>query len=193
MLFDKATFLLSTLDAFPLLKDPKGVPLPEIALAGRSNVGKSSLINHFFGQKNLAKTSATPGKTQLLNFFVVKDKVLFVDLPGYGFAAAPGAAVEKWSRAIDLYLNQSASLRLILLLLDSRRDLTPEDRSLIDWAEQKQIPLLAILTKTDKLSSSELQKKRNETRKQLSSEPLPYSVMDKSCRYFLAKQIEAIL
>lgn len=192
-MFDKAVFLLSTLDDFPRLKDPKGNPLPEIALAGRSNVGKSSLINHFFGQKNLAKTSATPGKTQLLNFFVVKDKAVFVDLPGYGYAAAPNAAVEKWSRAIDLYLNQSASLKLILLLVDSRRDLSSEDRSLLDWANQKNIPLLAVLTKTDKLTPSELQKTLSAMRKQLPSEPIPYSVMDKSSRYFLAKQIEALL
>jgi GTP-binding protein len=90
----KARFLLSTLTEFPTLKDPRGKLLPEIAIAGRSNVGKSSLINHWLGQKKLAKTSATPGKTQLLNFFIVGEEFLLVDLPGYGFAKAPPDEVE---------------------------------------------------------------------------------------------------
>ena len=116
----KARFLLSTLTEFPTLKDPRGKPLPEIALVGRSNVGKSSLINHLLGQKKMAKTSATPGKTQLLNFFLVDEQFLLVDLPGYGYAKAPPGEIEKWSHAIDAYINGRPTLRLILLLVDSR-------------------------------------------------------------------------
>ncbi len=151
----KAKFLLSTLTEFPTLKDPKGKFLPEIAMAGKSNVGKSSLINNWIGYKKLAKTSGTPGKTQLLNFFVIDEKFVLVDLPGYGFAKAPQAEIEKWSNAIDTYLNNRPNLKLILLLIDSRRDICEEDQSMIDWAKHKQIPILLILTKSDKLSTAE--------------------------------------
>jgi GTP-binding protein len=150
----KVKFLLSTLDQFPHLKDPKGNFLPEVAMAGRSNVGKSSLINHWLGQK-VAKTSATPGKTKLLNFFLVEEKFLVVDLPGYGYAKAARFEVEGWSQAIDRYLNERKSLKLILLLIDSRREIKEEDQCLIDWAKEHKIPLLLIFTKTDKLSQSE--------------------------------------
>jgi GTP-binding protein len=184
----KARFLLSTLTEFPVLKDPKGVLLPEIALAGKSNVGKSSLINHLLNQNKMAKTSATPGKTQLLNFFIVDEKFLLVDLPGYGFAKAPPEEVEKWSNAIDAYINNRPTLKLILLLIDSRREVNQEDQSLIDWAAHKQIRLVLIFTKTDKLSNSEkaaLVKKYPDA--------IPYSVMNQSSRYLVEKRIEQIL
>ena len=150
----KVQFLLSTLTEFPNLKDPKGNFLPEIAMAGKSNVGKSSLINHWLGHK-IAKTSATPGKTKLLNFFLVDEEFLVVDLPGYGYAKAHREEIEKWSVAIDDYLTNRKTLRLLLLLIDSRRGIGEEDQALIDWAHHKKIPLLLILTKTDKLSQSE--------------------------------------
>ncbi len=190
---DKAKFLLSTLTEFPVLKDPKGNLLPDIVLAGRSNVGKSSLINHWLGQKNLAKTSAKPGKTQLLNFFVIEDQALLVDLPGYGFAKAPEEAVKKWSQAIDLYLNHRSSLRLILLLVDIRRDITEEDLSLVKWAEQKRIPLLLVLTKKDKLSAPEIDEKIRNVRNRTSSDAIPYSVMHKDSRYILTKRVEELV
>ena len=184
----KAKFLLSTLTEFPVLKDPRGKLLPEIAIAGKSNVGKSSLINHLLGQRKMAKTSATPGKTQLLNFFLVDDKFLLVDLPGYGFAKAPPEEVAKWSNAIDAYMNSRPTLRLILLLIDSRRGESPEDQILVDWAEHKHIPLLVIFTKTDKLSRIEMEKlvKTNPT-------AIPYSVMNSSSRHIVEKRIEQIL
>lgn len=184
----KARYLLSTLTEFPTLKDPRGNILPEIALAGKSNVGKSSLINHLLGQKKLAKTSATPGKTQLLNFFLVDEKFLLVDLPGYGFAKAPLEAVEKWSDAIDSYINERPTLKLILLLIDSRRGFCEEDYSMMAWASQKQLPLLVIYTKTDKLSSAEklaLSKK--------DPAAIFYSVMNNDSRHILEKRIEQIL
>lgn len=184
----KGRFLLSTLTEFPLLKDPRGNHLPEIVIAGRSNVGKSSLINHWLQQKKLAKTSATPGKTQLLNFFIVDETFLLVDLPGYGFAKAPPEEVEKWSRAIDAYINERKTLRLILLLIDSRRDFSREDRDLLSWAETKQIPILLIFTKTDKLSPSEkhaLMKKYPDA--------IHYTIMNHSSRHKIEKRIEQIL
>lgn len=184
----KGRFLLSTLTEFPKLKDPRGNLLPEVAFAGRSNVGKSSLINHLLGQKKLAKTSATPGKTQLINFFSIDDQFLLVDLPGYGFAKAPSEKIEQWSRAIDAYINERSTLKLILLLIDCRRSLGDEDLALIEWAKTKQIPLLLILTKTDKLSSSEL----DALCKKL-PEAIAYSIMNSSARHIVQKRIKEIL
>ncbi len=184
----KARYLLSTLTEFPTLKDPRGHLLPEIVLAGKSNVGKSSLINHLLGQKKLAKTSATPGKTQLLNFFLVDEKFLLVDLPGYGFAKAPPGAIEKWSHAIDSYINQRPTLKLMLLLIDCRRGFSEEDFSLMAWAAQKPLPLLVIYTKTDKLSSAE-----KSTLLKKDPGAIHYSVMNNDSRHILEKRIEQIL
>lgn len=184
----KGRFLLSTLKEFPTLKDPRGKLFPEIALAGRSNVGKSSLINHLFNQNKLAKTSATPGKTQLLNFFSIDERFLLADLPGYGFAKAPPEEIAKWSEAINTYLNNRPTLRLILLLVDSRREPNKEDHDLMEWASAKQIPLLLILTKTDKLSTTEkmaLAKKY--------PEGILYSIMNNDSRRHLEKRIEHYL
>lgn len=184
----KVEFLLSTLTEFPHLKDPKGKPLPEIALAGKSNVGKSSLINHLLGQKKLARTSATPGKTQLLNFFLIDEKFLLVDLPGYGYAKAPPEEIAKWGKAIDAYLNQRSNLRLLLLLIDCRRGYSKEDTQMINWAEEKKIPVLLIFTKTDKLSPAEL-------RAHVKNHPeaIHYSIMNQTSRSLLEKRIEKIL
>jgi GTP-binding protein len=184
----KARYLISTLTEYPTLKDPKGHVLPEIALVGRSNVGKSSLINHLLNQKNLAKTSATPGKTRLLNFFVVDEKFLLVDLPGYGFAKAPKNEIETWSNAIETYINESHALRLILLLIDSRRGIGEEDQKLIDWAKHRNLKLLLILTKTDKLSRNEI--KAIQTKY---PDAIPYSVMNQESRHLVEKRIEQIL
>lgn len=151
MNFEKATFVTSALlpTEFPKRK------LPEIALAGRSNVGKSSLINTLFQTKTVAKTSSTPGKTQRINFFLVDDSFFLVDLPGYGYATAPKEEIQKWSQGIDDYLNQSEMLRLVLLLIDIRRQPSREDLALAKWASAKKIPLLVVFTKRDKLSDSE--------------------------------------
>jgi GTP-binding protein len=183
-----ALILLSTLSDFPTLKDPQGRPLPEVALAGRSNVGKSSLINHLFGQKKLARISATPGKTQLLNFFCIDEKWILVDLPGYGFAKAPPAEVAKWSQAIDTYLQNRPSLKLLFLLIDSRRGPNEEDLAMVAWAKQKKIPLWMILTKTDKLSRSEL-----EALLQKYPDAIPYSITATASKHRVQKTIEQSL
>jgi GTP-binding protein len=188
----KVQFLLSTFDQFPKLKDPKGNFLPEIALAGRSNVGKSSLINNFLNTK-AAKVSATPGKTQLINFFLINEKYLLVDLPGYGFASAPLEAIQKWSESIDHYLNNRPTLKAVLLLIDSRRGPNEDDLFLLDWGRQKQIPIVVIYTKTDKLSRSELDAQVKKAKEILGMEPLLHSTKDKHSRYFLEKRIEQLL
>jgi GTP-binding protein len=129
--------------------------MPEIAFAGRSNVGKSSLINTLVGQKNLAKTSNTPGRTQLINFFSINDSLSFVDLPGYGFAKVSRSMKKDWGEMIETYLKERLSLAMVILILDIRRDPSDEDLSLRDWLESYRIPYLYILTKADKLSNNQ--------------------------------------
>lgn len=129
--------------------------MPEIAFVGRSNVGKSSLINTLVGNKSLAKTSNTPGRTQLINFFSINKTVSFVDLPGYGFAKVSKSMKKDWGDMIAAYLKERTSLALVILILDIRRDPSDEDLSLRDWLEGYQIPYLYILTKADKLSNNQ--------------------------------------
>lgn len=136
---------------YPTMRSASGKPLPEIAVVGRSNVGKSTLLNHLFG-KPLVKTSATPGKTQLINFFTVDDALAFVDLPGYGYAKAPQQMRKEWATMIDEYLHHRKTLQLLLLLLDIRRTPGEEEKALIDWAVHHQKKLIIVLTKADKVS-----------------------------------------
>jgi len=129
---------------------------PEIAFAGRSNVGKSSLINCLVNRKGLVRTSSTPGRTQLLNFFAVNDRLYFVDLPGYGFARAPRPVREQWQPMVHGYLKERPSLRAVVWLLDVRRDPSREDLQFLDWLEESEIPTIPVVTKSDKVSRSEL-------------------------------------
>lgn len=130
--------------------------MPEIAFVGRSNVGKSSLINTLVGRKNLAKTSNTPGRTQLINFFTINEKISFVDLPGYGFAKVSRSVKKDWGDMMEAYLRERQSLCLVVFILDIRRDPSEDDLSLRDWLEHYRIPYLYILTKTDKLSNNQV-------------------------------------
>jgi GTP-binding protein len=130
--------------------------LPEIAFAGRSNVGKSSLINTLLNRKGLVRTSSTPGRTQLLNFFAVNERLHFVDLPGYGFAKAPRAVRERWQPMVRGYLGGRATLKGVVWLLDVRRDPSEEDLRFLDWLEETERPTIPVITKVDKLSRNEL-------------------------------------
>lgn len=127
----------------------------EIAVVGRSNVGKSSLLNHLFQKKGLVKTSATPGKTQLINFFDT-EKYQFVDLPGYGYARVPQKIREEWGPMIEGYFKKRASLKLILLLIDIRRVPDEEDFAMLEYVQAAGKPVIVIFTKTDKLNQSDL-------------------------------------
>jgi GTP-binding protein len=129
--------------------------LPEIAIAGKSNVGKSSLINTMVNRKNLARTSSSPGRTQLINFFRVNGNLSVVDLPGYGFAKAPLAVRQAWKPMVETYLQTRGTIRLVILILDSRRGLSSDDSTLLDWLDYHSIPTLIVLTKADKLSQLE--------------------------------------
>src|SRR5690349_5675358 len=157
ILFLKAKFLLSAYHAeqFPKIMAARGRELPEIAIVGRSNVRKTSLINTHIKGPKIAKASSTPGKTQAINFFKVDDQLLLVDLPGYGYAKVSKEIREKWSVLIEDYLHSRSSLSLILFLIDSRREPTDEDTAFLQWAFHHNIPLLLIFTKADKLSLRE--------------------------------------
>jgi len=149
--------------------------MPEIAFVGRSNVGKSSLINTLVGRKNLAKTSNTPGRTQLINFFTINEKISFVDLPGYGFAKVPQSVKKDWGDMMDAYLRERQSLCLVIFILDIRRDPSDDDVSLRDWLMHYRIPYLYILTKSDKLSNNQAIARKRAIEKilQISSEKKP--------------------
>jgi GTP-binding protein len=144
-------------------KEPAHYPpavLPEVAFAGRSNVGKSSLINALLNRKKLARTSNTPGRTQEINFFRVNDRFAFIDLPGYGYAKVPESIRKWWGPMVETYLRERDTLRLVVLILDVRRDPSEEDLQLIDWMRCYQIPFLIVLTKTDKVSNNEFSDRR---------------------------------
>ncbi|MBM3740596.1 MAG: YihA family ribosome biogenesis GTP-binding protein [Acidobacteria bacterium] len=127
--------------------------LPEFAFLGRSNVGKSTLLNSLVGHKALAHTSSTPGRTQTINFFRIHDRWQFVDLPGYGYARVPGEISRLWKSLIESYLNERQSLVLCFLLLDSRRGWMPPDLELKSWLEAQNLNYLVIATKFDKLKT----------------------------------------
>jgi GTP-binding protein len=142
---------------------PKQFPLdsrPQIAIAGRSNVGKSSIINSLLHRKNLVKTSQTPGKTQLINFFIINESFYFVDLPGYGYARVPYAVTDAWAPMIEGYLKNAPHLSAVVVLLDSRREPDERDVHLIDWLRRYDIPVIYALTKIDKLNRQETDRAR---------------------------------
>ncbi len=128
--------------------------LPEIAFAGRSNVGKSSLINTLVNRKRLVKTSSTPGRTQLLNFFSINQSIVFVDLPGYGYAKVPVAIRKSWGPMIETYLSSRPILKGVVLIMDIRRDPGKDERNFVDWLHQQGLGVIPVLTKSDKLSAS---------------------------------------
>ncbi|MCH9614441.1 MAG: GTP-binding protein EngB [Chlamydiia bacterium] len=165
----KVEFLFSKLTDIPELK------LPEVALIGRSNVGKSSLLNHMLSKKKLAKVSSTPGKTQMLNFFNFNDELTFVDLPGYGFANVPPKVRKVWDNAIHHYLTKRPNLKLLLVLLDSRRDLTKLDADFIAFAIETKLPLLLVFTKCDKLKPREVKTQVEKNLEKIAPHEFPYA------------------
>lgn len=159
---------------------PKG-NLNEIAFAGRSNVGKSSLINCLLNRKKVAKTSATPGKTRQLNYFKINDKIYFVDLPGYGFAKASKQERSFWRDLIEAFIVKSPNLKGVVSILDSRIGVTDLDRDLHIWLRSLQVPLILVATKTDKLSRNQLANQLSIMKRQVVSnhaaEIIPFSAV----------------
>lgn len=134
--------------------------LPEIAFAGRSNVGKSSLINKLVNRKNLVHTSRTPGRTQTINFFLINKQLVFVDLPGYGYAKVPKKIQRQWGPMVENYLSRRKNLELVVLILDIRRIPSKGDQGLISWLLEKNIPYHVVLTKIDKLKPQNRKKQQ---------------------------------
>jgi GTP-binding protein len=132
--------------------------LPEIAFAGRSNVGKSSLINVLVNRKRLVKTSSTPGRTQLINFFDINGSVTFVDLPGYGYAKVPASVRKKWGPMIETYLSGRGTLKGVVIILDIRRTPGREEHDLLAWLKHHSLGNILVLTKIDKLSKTKQRK-----------------------------------
>lgn len=153
---------------------PPDNQMEEIAFAGRSNVGKSSLINALTGRKGLAKTSNTPGRTQQLNYFNLADKLFLVDLPGYGFAKAPENMVKNWQKMIFAYLQGRVNLKRVFLLIDSRHGIKKVDRDIMEMLDKAAVTYQIILTKSDKIPLTALNKILKETKAEIARHPAAY-------------------
>ena len=146
--------------------------LPEVALAGRSNVGKSSFINTLLGRKNLARTSGKPGKTRLLNFYNIDDKLRFVDVPGYGYAKVSKADRAKWGKMIEEYLTSRDNLRAVVSLVDFRHDPSADDVQMYDFLKFYDIPVILVATKADKVPRGKWNKHEAAVKKKLNFDKL---------------------
>ena len=182
MNFQNVEFLISAAskENFPTKR------LPEIAFAGKSNVGKSSLINGLLNRRALARTSSQPGKTQTINFYNVNDDLYFVDLPGYGYAKVSQDTVKKWGKMIDGYLHQSKVLRLVFLLVDIRHKPNQNDIQMYEWCVNYGFNPIIIATKSDKIKRSQLQKQIKQIKDALQvvdgTPVIPFSALNKSGR-----------
>jgi len=169
-------------------------PKPEIAVIGRSNVGKSSLINTLFNRKNLAKISSSPGKTRLINYFSIDNLLYFVDLPGYGYAKLSKKIRSGWQKDIENYLKNNQELKLVFLLIDSRHEIMDNDRMMIDWLQHYQISYIIVLTKSDKISNNQYRTKSLKLGKEYpNQEILKFSTKTKTGREDLLHILEQVI
>lgn len=170
---------------------------PEVAFVGKSNVGKSSLINTMLNRKALARTSQNPGKTRTINFYDVENEIYLVDLPGYGYARAAKTEIEKWGKMIENYLLKREELRAIMMLVDIRHEPGANDRMMYDWLKHYGYNIIIVATKSDKLKRSQLQKHTSMLRKAFELEQedilIPFSSESKSGREELWTIIDDIV
>lgn len=166
----ECTFLLGMAHLSQLPPDD----LPEIAFAGRSNVGKSSLLNALTGRKTLARTSNTPGRTQQINFFNLSDRMMMADLPGYGYAKVSKSLVREWNELIRIYLRGRAALRRACVLVDSRHGIKDSDREIMDMLDEAAVTYMVVLTKADKIKKGAQAKVLEATQTALSKRPAAY-------------------
>jgi GTP-binding protein len=145
--------------------------MPEICVCGRSNVGKSSMLNTICNRRQMARVSSTPGRTQLINFFNVQDRLVLVDLPGYGWAKVPKSVKRQWGPALEQYLDERPQLVLALCLVDMRRDPGQEEKGLLAWFQQKKLPVIVVATKSDKVAKSKRLNRVNNIAKELQVHP----------------------
>ncbi|MFT6300008.1 MAG: GTP-binding protein [Saprospiraceae bacterium] len=172
ILFNKAEFLISA----PSIKQAPDDTGKEVAFAGRSNAGKSSAINTLTNNKKLARTSKTPGRTQLLNFFTLDEDCRLVDLPGYGFAKVPKAIKQKWDRNLAGYLQERQSLKGLVMLMDIRHPLQKYDWQMIRWASESEMPIHLLLTKSDKLKKGPANNTLLKVKQELAEEGLTANI-----------------
>lgn len=194
MRIDSAEFVLSALHADQFQRDGR----PEVAFVGRSNVGKSSLMNRLLGRKGLARTSSTPGRTQSVNYFLINDKIWFVDLPGYGFAKASKRDRDKWARLMGDYFADAAARNMLLIqLVDAKVGATPLDRQATDYFLDLGVPPLVVATKIDKIGRSKHHRQLTSIRQHLElpegAGPLPVSAVKGDGLQSLWKEIGAFL
>ncbi|OGH94413.1 MAG: hypothetical protein A2039_03435 [Candidatus Melainabacteria bacterium GWA2_34_9] len=166
-----ATFITSS----TCLKNCPDFNLPEIALIGRSNVGKSSFINTLTNRKKLAKTSNTPGKTRLINFFNINEELIIADLPGYGYAKISKTEQEKWSKILEEYLKDREPLKAVIQFIDARHDVQNNDYQMREWLDFHKIPIITLATKTDTLSKNEAFRAIQNISKTLDTEVIEFS------------------
>lgn len=159
--FNKAEFVLSAVRAETFIRDGK----PQVTFAGRSNVGKSSVINRLLGRKNFARVGATPGKTSQINYFDIDGRLYFTDLPGYGYAKVSNAERERWDDLINSYFEADRAVCLLVQLLDSRHAPSADDVQMLEYLHYHRIPFVAALTKGDKLKKSEMAARKEEFEK----------------------------
>ncbi|MBF0787300.1 MULTISPECIES: ribosome biogenesis GTP-binding protein YihA/YsxC [unclassified Streptococcus] len=168
--------------------------MPEIALAGRSNVGKSSFINTLLGRKNLARTSSKPGKTQQLNFYNIDDKIRFVDVPGYGYAKVSKTERAKWGRMIEEYLTNRDNLRAVVSLVDMRHEPSVDDVQMYEFLKYYEIPVIIVATKADKIPRGKWNKHESMIKKKLDFDTNDqFVVFSSETRYGFDKAWESIL
>ena len=172
-------------------------PFNEVAFAGKSNVGKSSMINALLNRKSLARTSAQPGKTQTINFYNVNDDLYLVDLPGYGYAKTSASEKEKWGKMIENYLHTSKKLQAVFLLIDIRHDPSANDKMMYDWMVYQGFTPIIIATKLDKIKRSQIQKNVKAIREGLKVKPgtviIPFSSETKQGRDELWEVIDSFV
>ena len=170
---------------------------PEVAFAGKSNVGKSSLINGLMNRKSLARTSAQPGKTQTINYYNVNDEIYFVDLPGYGYAQANENVKAQWGKMIEDYLHKSSQLKAVFLLIDIRHDPSANDKQMYQWMRHYGFDPIIIATKLDKINRSQIQKQLKAIRVGLEAQKdtiiIPYSSLSKQGREEIYDLLDSIL
>jgi GTP-binding protein len=193
---DKETLIIRNLEFLGGMSERGGwrppSDLPEIAFAGRSNVGKSSLLNTLVRRKSFARVSRTPGRTREINFFRVNNRFVLVDLPGYGYARISKEKKSEWRPLIAAYLKRTSQLRGIVLLLDIRREPTDDDRAMLDFLAEVEVPTIVALTKTDKLSKAAAQARATEISQSLAldaDQVIPFSAVTGAGRVELLEAI----
>ncbi len=186
MKFLEAKFIISA----EKLSQCPDFDLPEFPLLGRSNVGKSSFINMLANQKKLAKTSNTPGKTRLINFFNFSEKFIVADLPGYGYAKVSKEAQAKWQKYLEEYLLNRKQIKSLIQFIDARHEIQKNDYQMREWVNAYNLPILTIVTKIDCISRNQIQKTLSNIKKNFGGDVLPFSAED---NYYCEKTIEYLL